>query len=78
LYHFVPGNCEVIFDVKNLLLDLIRGDYLEVERQDSELVLKLVKGIHPGQTYFNSEGWQEAKKRRRDTKPRPPVIIPKI
>ena len=40
-------------------LKIAVGDYLEVERQDSELVLKPVKMIHPDQAYFYTREWQE-------------------
>jgi antitoxin MazE len=40
-------------------LRIAEGDYLEVEKQDSELVLKPVKMIHPDQAYFYSKDWQE-------------------
>jgi antitoxin MazE len=35
------------------------GDYLEVEKQDCELILKPVKLVHPDQAYFFSKEWQE-------------------
>jgi AbrB family looped-hinge helix DNA binding protein len=40
-------------------LKIAVGDYLEVEKQDSELVLKPVKMIHPDQAYFYTREWQE-------------------
>ena len=40
-------------------LKIAEGDYLEVERQDSELVLKPVKVVHPDQAYFYTEEWQK-------------------
>jgi AbrB family looped-hinge helix DNA binding protein len=40
-------------------LKIAEGDYLEVEKQDSELILKPVKMIHPDQAYFYSKEWQE-------------------
>jgi hypothetical protein len=39
------------------------GDYLEVEKQDNELVLKPVKMIHPDQAYFYTGEWQEGETR---------------
>jgi AbrB family looped-hinge helix DNA binding protein len=44
-------------------LKIAEGDYLEVEKQDSELVLKPVKVVHPDQAYFYSEEWQEGEKK---------------
>jgi AbrB family looped-hinge helix DNA binding protein len=40
-------------------LKIAVGDYLEVEKQDSELILKPVKMIHPDQAYFYTREWQE-------------------
>jgi antitoxin MazE len=40
-------------------LKIAEGDYLEVEKLDSELILKPVKMIHPDQAYFYSKEWQE-------------------
>jgi len=45
------------------VLKIAEGDYLEVEKQDSELVLKPVKMIHPDQAYFYSKDWQEGEKK---------------
>jgi AbrB family looped-hinge helix DNA binding protein len=44
-------------------LKIAEGDYLEVEKQDSELVLKPVKVVHPDQAYFYCEEWQECEKK---------------
>ena len=44
-------------------LKIAEGDYLEVEKQDSELILKPVKMIHPDEAYFYSKEWQEGEKR---------------
>jgi antitoxin MazE len=41
------------------MLKITEGDYLEVERQNNELVLKPVKVIRPDQAYFYSKEWQE-------------------
>jgi len=35
------------------------GDYMEVEKQSGNLVLKLVKLVHPDQAYFYTEEWQK-------------------
>lgn len=35
------------------------GDYMEVAKQDGEIVLNPVKLVHPDQTYFYSKEWQE-------------------
>lgn len=40
-------------------LKIAVGDYLEMEKQDNELVLKPVKMIHPDQAYFYTQEWQE-------------------
>jgi antitoxin MazE len=40
-------------------LKIAEGDYLEVEKQDSELILKPVKMVHPDQAYFFTKEWQE-------------------
>ena len=40
-------------------LKIAVGDYLEVEKKDSELILKPVKMIHPDQAYFYTREWQE-------------------
>lgn len=40
-------------------LKIAVGDYLEVEKQNSELILKPVKMIHPDQAYFFTKEWQE-------------------
>ncbi len=39
-------------------LNIAVGDYLEVENQDGELVLKPVKMVHPDQAYFFTKEWQ--------------------
>ena len=35
------------------------GDYMEVEKQDGEILLKPVKLVHPDQAYFYSKEWQK-------------------
>ncbi|HPD60754.1 MAG TPA: AbrB/MazE/SpoVT family DNA-binding domain-containing protein [Thermodesulfobacteriota bacterium] len=35
------------------------GDYMEVEKQSGNLVLKLVKLVHPDQAYFYTGEWQK-------------------
>jgi antitoxin MazE len=44
-------------------LKIEEGDYLEVEKQDTELVLKPVKVVHPDQAYFYSQEWQDGEKK---------------
>ncbi|MDI9571039.1 MAG: AbrB/MazE/SpoVT family DNA-binding domain-containing protein [Pseudomonadota bacterium] len=39
-------------------LNIAVGDYMEVVKQDGELVLKPVKVVHPEQAYFYSKEWQ--------------------
>lgn len=36
------------------------GDYLDVEKKDGDLVLKMVKMVRPDQAYFHTPEWQEA------------------
>jgi antitoxin MazE len=45
------------------ILKIAEGDYLEVEKQDSEIILKPVKMVHPDQAYFYSKEWQEGEKK---------------
>lgn len=40
-------------------LNIAVGDYMEVDKQDGELVLKPVKIVHTEQAYFYSEEWQK-------------------
>lgn len=40
-------------------LKIAEGDFLEVERQDNELILKPVKVVHPDQEYFYTKEWQK-------------------
>jgi AbrB family looped-hinge helix DNA binding protein len=35
------------------------GDYMEVEKQNGDIVLKPVKVVHPEQSYFFSKEWQK-------------------
>jgi len=44
-------------------LKIAVGDYLEVERLESELILKPVKLVHPDQAYFFTKEWQEGEAR---------------
>ena len=37
---------------------IVEGDYLEIEEQNNQLVLKPVKMIHPDQAYFHTKEWQ--------------------
>ncbi|HOG17533.1 MAG TPA: AbrB/MazE/SpoVT family DNA-binding domain-containing protein [Syntrophales bacterium] len=39
-------------------LNIAVGDYMEVDKQDGEIVLKPVKFVHPEQAYFYSKEWQ--------------------
>ena len=45
------------------ILKIAVGDYLEVEKQDCELILKPVKLVHPDQAYFFTKEWQEGEAR---------------
>ena len=36
------------------------GDFLEIERQDGELILKPVKLVRPDQAYFYTKEWQQS------------------
>ena len=40
-------------------LNISVGDYMEIDRQDSGLVLKPVKVVHPDQAYFYTKEWQK-------------------
>jgi AbrB family looped-hinge helix DNA binding protein len=35
------------------------GDYVEIEDQSGEIVIKPVKVVHPDQEYFYTKEWQE-------------------
>jgi len=39
-------------------LRIVEGDYLEAEKQDSQLVLKPVKMVPTDEAYFHSKEWQ--------------------
>lgn len=41
---------------------IVEGDYLEIQEHNSELVLKLVKMVHPDEAYFHSQEWQQGEK----------------
>ncbi len=43
-------------------LNIAVGDYLEVEKQDSELILKPVKMVHTDEAYFHTKEWQKGEK----------------
>jgi AbrB family looped-hinge helix DNA binding protein len=43
-------------------LNIAEGDYLEVERQDSQLILKPVKMIPTDEAYFHTKEWQKGEK----------------
>lgn len=34
------------------------GDYLDVEKKDGDLVLKMVRMVRPDQAYFHTKEWQ--------------------
>jgi len=40
-------------------LNLAVGDYVEVENQDGEMVMRPVKLVHPDQEYFYAKEWQK-------------------
>jgi AbrB family looped-hinge helix DNA binding protein len=40
-------------------LNIAVGDYMEVDKQDGELVLKPVKVVHQEQAYFYTKEWQK-------------------
>ncbi len=40
-------------------LNIAVGDYMEIDKQDGDLVLKPVKVVHPEQAYFYSKEWQK-------------------
>ena len=42
---------------KQLHLDV--GDYVEIEKQDGNIILRPVKLIHPDQEYFYTKEWQK-------------------
>jgi len=41
------------------LFNIAVGDYMEVEKQDGEIVLKPVKVVHTEQAYFYTKEWQK-------------------
>ena len=51
-------------------LKIAVGDYLEVERQDCELILKPVKLVHPDQAYFSLKSGRSVKRGRTRQLPR--------
>ena len=40
-------------------LNLVVGDYLEVENQDGEIIMRPVKLVYPDQEYFYTKEWQK-------------------
>jgi len=41
------------------MLNLDVGDYMEMDKQDGNIILKPVKLIHPDQEYFYTREWQK-------------------
>ncbi len=48
----IPSNLRKKFN-------LIVGDYVEIEKHNSEIVIKPVKVVHPDQEYFYTKEWQK-------------------
>jgi antitoxin MazE len=44
-------------------LKIAEGDYLEVEKQNRELILRPMKMVRPDEAYFYSKEWQEGEKK---------------
>jgi len=44
-------------------LNIAVGDYLEVEKQDSELILKPVKMVPTDEAYSHTKEWQKGEKK---------------
>jgi len=40
-------------------LNITVGDYVEIDVQDSQIILRPVKMIHPDQEYFYTKEWQK-------------------
>ena len=40
-------------------LHLVVGDYVEMDNQNGEIVLRPVKVVHPDQEYFYTKEWQQ-------------------
>jgi len=40
-------------------LNLVVGDYVEVENQNGEIIMRPVKLVHPDQEYFYTKEWQK-------------------
>ena len=40
-------------------LNIAEGDYVEMENQNGEIVIKPVKMVHPDQEYFYTKEWQK-------------------
>ena len=43
-------------------LNLAIGDYVEIEDQDGEMVMRPVKLVHPDQEYFYTKEWQKGER----------------
>ena len=41
-------------------LNIVVGDYVELENKNGDIVMHPVKVIHPDQEYFYTKEWQEA------------------
>ena len=48
----IPSNLRKKFN-------LVVGDYVEIEKHQSEIVIKPVKVVHPDQEYFYTKEWQK-------------------
>ena len=39
--------------------NIVEGDYIEIESQNQEMVMRPVKLVHPDQEYFYTKEWQK-------------------
>jgi AbrB family looped-hinge helix DNA binding protein len=44
-------------------VNLAVGDYVEVEKQNGDIIMRPVKMVHPDQEYFYTKEWQEGETR---------------